>query len=219
MFFQSDGLNSAIRIAVMKWRCAVCGYVHEGDIPPEKCPVCGADRDLFEEVSEPAEPDETSAPSGRAVEEPVQENATSLFARLVLKHHIHPVSAHIPNGVLPVSVIFVIFSMLFGSPVLQTVAKYNIAIVLLVLPFVVFTGYLEWKNRYMASFTKLFVVKMIAAATTMVSLALVVVWWFVVPEILQSPIQHKAVFILLNVIGLSAAGCAGFLGGKLVFKD
>lgn len=24
----------------MKWVCSVCGYVHEGDQPPEKCPQC-----------------------------------------------------------------------------------------------------------------------------------------------------------------------------------
>ena len=23
-----------------KWVCPVCGYVHEGDTPPEKCPQC-----------------------------------------------------------------------------------------------------------------------------------------------------------------------------------
>ena len=26
----------------LKWRCAVCGNVHTGDEPPERCPVCGA---------------------------------------------------------------------------------------------------------------------------------------------------------------------------------
>ncbi len=25
-----------------KWVCSVCGYVHEGDTPPESCPVCKA---------------------------------------------------------------------------------------------------------------------------------------------------------------------------------
>ena len=25
-----------------KWKCTVCGYVHEGNKPPEVCPVCGA---------------------------------------------------------------------------------------------------------------------------------------------------------------------------------
>ena len=23
-----------------KWVCEICGYVHEGDNPPEQCPVC-----------------------------------------------------------------------------------------------------------------------------------------------------------------------------------
>lgn len=31
-----------------KWRCKVCGYIHEGDEPPETCPVCGAPREEFE---------------------------------------------------------------------------------------------------------------------------------------------------------------------------
>ena len=31
-----------------KWRCTVCGYTHEGDTPPEKCPVCGVGPELFE---------------------------------------------------------------------------------------------------------------------------------------------------------------------------
>ena len=33
----------------MKWVCKICGYVHEGDNPPEKCPLCGAGTDQFEE--------------------------------------------------------------------------------------------------------------------------------------------------------------------------
>lgn len=31
----------------LKWRCDVCGYVHEGDEPPERCPRCGAGREHF----------------------------------------------------------------------------------------------------------------------------------------------------------------------------
>lgn len=30
-----------------KWRCMLCGYVHNGDSPPERCPVCGATKDKF----------------------------------------------------------------------------------------------------------------------------------------------------------------------------
>ena len=31
----------------MKWVCTVCGYVHEGDTAPEKCPVCKVPADKF----------------------------------------------------------------------------------------------------------------------------------------------------------------------------
>lgn len=36
-----------------KYRCTVCGYIHEGDGPPDECPVCGAGSDVFELVDEP----------------------------------------------------------------------------------------------------------------------------------------------------------------------
>lgn len=29
------------------WVCLVCGYVHDGENPPETCPVCGADKSEF----------------------------------------------------------------------------------------------------------------------------------------------------------------------------
>lgn len=32
-----------------KYVCSVCGYVHEGNEPPEKCPVCNASADKFKE--------------------------------------------------------------------------------------------------------------------------------------------------------------------------
>lgn len=42
-----------------KWVCSVCGYVHEGDQAPEKCPVCGVPAEKFikqdEEMSWAAE--------------------------------------------------------------------------------------------------------------------------------------------------------------------
>ena len=32
-----------------KFVCTVCGYVHEGDSAPEKCPVCGVPAEKFKE--------------------------------------------------------------------------------------------------------------------------------------------------------------------------
>ena len=35
-----------------KWRCKVCGEIVEGDAAPEKCPLCKAPAEKFEEVVE-----------------------------------------------------------------------------------------------------------------------------------------------------------------------
>ncbi len=35
-----------------KWRCEICGYIHEGDVPPDICPVCGADTDEFKVIED-----------------------------------------------------------------------------------------------------------------------------------------------------------------------
>ena len=37
-----------------KWVCTVCGYVHEGDQPPEACPVCKVPASKFNEMVEGA---------------------------------------------------------------------------------------------------------------------------------------------------------------------
>lgn len=38
-----------------KFICTVCGYVHEGDEAPEKCPICKAPKSAFKELDETAD--------------------------------------------------------------------------------------------------------------------------------------------------------------------
>ena len=35
-----------------KWKCTVCGHIHEGDTAPEVCPVCKQPKEKFEKVEE-----------------------------------------------------------------------------------------------------------------------------------------------------------------------
>lgn len=37
---------------MQKWRCTVCGYIYDGDTPPEKCPNCGALKEKFAKLEE-----------------------------------------------------------------------------------------------------------------------------------------------------------------------
>jgi rubrerythrin len=42
-------------IMAKKYVCTVCGYVHEGDTPPEKCPQCKQPAEKFKELKEDEE--------------------------------------------------------------------------------------------------------------------------------------------------------------------
>lgn len=58
-------------MAPRTWVCTVCGYTHEGEAPPEECPVCGAASDLFDPEDQPrpeaaAAPAATDAPDAAA---------------------------------------------------------------------------------------------------------------------------------------------------------
>lgn len=36
-----------------KWKCVICGYIHEGELPEDfECPLCGVGPDQFEKIEE-----------------------------------------------------------------------------------------------------------------------------------------------------------------------
>lgn len=37
-----------------KWKCSVCGYIHDGDGAPDKCPKCSAVREKFAQLDDAA---------------------------------------------------------------------------------------------------------------------------------------------------------------------
>ena len=37
---------------MLKWKCSVCGYIHEGDQAPEQCPVCKQSKEKFVKIEE-----------------------------------------------------------------------------------------------------------------------------------------------------------------------
>jgi len=218
-----------------KWRCTVCGYIHDGDEPPEKCPVCGADKSLFVEIIEEADAGlqdskqtDEKAPqtSGLATGMDPEPEPKTVFGRLyrfkiqmMLKHHAHPVSVHIPNGVLPVSFALMILSALTGATSLATAAHINMVFVVLTLPFVLFSGYIEWQKRYKGLRSSRFITKIICASIVTVTSVILVLWWLVDPGILQTTSMARIVFLFFGLVMLAAAVIAGLIGGKLVFKD
>ena len=235
------------------WKCTVCNYIHKGDTPPDKCPVCGAGRDKFVEIELPDQgesmpaatpgsskttPDtKSSAPdtpehagsgsAGTGSREPAPKtkktapaSARSLYRRItdvMIRHHAHPILVHTPNGVLPIAVVLFILAWVSGASLPAKAAVINLVFVVLSLPLVLHSGFLVWQKKYNQADTFLFRIKILAVALTTGACVIALAWYLIDPDVLSSSLA--AAFIFINVVMVASAGVAGYIGGKLVFKD
>lgn len=229
-----------------KWECLICGYIHEGEEPPDECPICGAGPDQFVEVKSPEgqkvadtmesslpkekplaspprqEAAEEASPPGAASEsaaKPVQEPPPLLetAGRLIVEHHLHPIAVHSPNGIIPVAFIFFLLAVLFHSVALDKAAFFNLIVVLLSMPLVLFTGYTAWQRKYRGAMTSVFKIKITASVVATALLCILIAWRAAQPEVITTASSGRWFFLFLSVLLLGAVGIAGHLGGKLVF--
>jgi rubredoxin/uncharacterized membrane protein len=214
-----------------QWKCTVCGYIHKGAGPPDKCPVCGADSSKFIEVTEEDTPPGTdkAEPEADIATQQGEDNAASSFREqlpfenilsLTVKHHAHPISVHIPNGVVPVSVLFLGLSVLggfFDAATLSKAALFNMIVVLLSMPLVLITGWAEWQLKYNGATTSYFIIKLVCGGVVTILSFVIVLWFLIDPDVAMS--AKRWWFLLLNLILLGVVALAGHIGGKLIFKD
>jgi rubredoxin len=231
-----------------KWKCEVCGYIHTGPESPEKCPVCGAPKNRFVEVTEAAAPkpasvtpaDTDNAPSkenapiqDEAVDETESQDQTGtgntpawfrdpryrVVFEMMTKYHGHPVSVHLPNGLLPVAVLFIFLSAMFSFKGMASAAVYNLGVVALSMPLVLFTGWVDWQNRFNGAITNVFKVKIACGIIVTVTSWILFIWLLISPEVVMTGQASRVFFLFINLVMLGAAGTAGWYGGKLVFRD
>ncbi len=229
------------------WKCTVCGYIHEGSEPPEKCPVCGAPREKFEELPEEegkkakeeydagatkkkdnqekgenkpdsgkVEPETTVAPSS---EQGLVSMLYSQITGLMTKHKAHPISVHFPNGLLPVTVLFLFLSFVLETMGFDRASFYNLVVVALAMPMVFFSGYVDWQVNYKGRMTTVFKHKIAMGLIVTALCYALVIWRFVDPDVAAPGNDSRYVFLAIHIAMLGAAVYAGNLGGKLVFKD
>lgn len=203
-----------------RWRCTVCQYESTGDFPPEKCPVCGASREAFVEI-------DTEGNVIGAEPTPEEEKKGGFYdtlCHLLIKHHLHPISAHFPNGIMPAAVLFLLIALFSGSSVLEDAAWYNLVVILVSLPLVLFAGFIEWKRSYRGAKTWIFLTKITCGIVVFISVSTLVIWplaeksedWgSVVLFGLELPAHW--LYFAIACIGLCAVAIAGHLGGKLVY--
>lgn len=215
-----------------RWECTVCGYIHEGDEPPEICPVCGADKSKFVQLpdEEEAGPEETPQAAPTITQPPqsppaaernpeAEKGLYGFMIDMMLKHHIHPITVHVPNGVAPLAVAFLGLHAFFNLPVLATTAFFNVLAIFLSMPIALFTGYVEWKYHYGGRMTQWFRAKIIVAFIAAGLAGLLVLWRLMDPNVTEWSTSSLWLYLLGHLVLLIPVAVAGFIGGKFVFKD
>lgn len=233
---ETKGTNSEVPESGVEtqWKCQVCGYIHIGSEPPNTCPVCRADKSQFVQVeNEPAKRSDAGSATtfdrvGSVAAEVHAQTTISrtrhsvfqLSARmeLITRLHGHPIAVHIPNGVLPLSVLFTFLAVAFNSQAFATAASYNMAFVCLSMPIVLITGFIDWYNRFSARWAKIFTIKFFCGLAVSALSLIITLVWFATPDIYSTNSARLMVFLALNVINLITAATAGFYGGKLIFN-
>jgi rubredoxin/uncharacterized membrane protein len=215
--------NVSSKDAEIKWQCTVCKYVHTGESPPDTCPVCGADKSKFEKLDEePVSSQKKTSQNQAPLSEDTETPMTKIYQFIsenIIAHHLHPITVHIPNGVIPVAVIFVLLSFMFGSGNVGLAAFYNTVFVALAMPVVLFTGFVEWKQRYGGTYTNLFITKLTCGGVVFAMSIILTLWGIFDHSVTQSNGDISWLYLIFYCVMLGAAGIAGHLGGKLVFKE
>jgi rubredoxin/uncharacterized membrane protein len=219
------GGGASASVAVRRWRCSVCGYIHSGNEPPESCPVCAAPKNQFVEID--ADGKKIGEAGGAlAVGTPAAANQKpeqakkslfNRFADLILKLHLHPITVHFPNGILPAVVVFLAIAVYFKIVSLELAAYYNLIFVLLMLPVVLFTGFVEWQKRYKGIKSFIFITKIFCSLVVLAATNVLVFWRVIDPAVLAEGSPTKYIYLGVAAALLVAVGIAGHLGGKLVF--
>jgi len=165
-----------------KWQCSVCNYIHEGEEPPEKCPICGADRNKFVEFTENGNASEDNTETGTV--EVAPSTISEKITTFILANHIHPITIHGPNGIIPMAVLFLVLAAVLQLPGFGNAAYLSLIFVLLSMPPVLLSGYLTWQKKYKGAKTSVFKIKIASSCVATIILIGLIAWKTARPDIL-----------------------------------
>jgi rubredoxin/uncharacterized membrane protein len=177
-----------------KWKCTVCGYLHEGADPPEFCPVCGADRAKFI---------------------PLEQEKVNLLHDMVKTFVLHPVAAHFPNGLIPTAVLFLLLTLLSGNIFTEHVVIYLLGVVLAVIPVSIASGVYDWRTRFHGERAMIFYKKIGLAATLLLLVLSAVRLRYADPGLLAGGGARKWAYVGFVLTMLAVVTLLGHYGTKL----
>ncbi|WP_020675000.1 rubredoxin-like domain-containing protein [Geopsychrobacter electrodiphilus] len=188
-----------------RWRCTVCGYVHQGDEPPDICPVCGVGSEKFELLVEQS--DDKSAPSG----------IKGLLREMIDTFMPHAVAAHFPNALVPTLGLFLMLCLLVGLKTLDHGIYLLLAMIAVSVPATVATGIYSWRHHYNGARSQIFHRKLILGGCLILICLEMLFMRYTNPELLIAPGGATWFFLALAAAALLCVTMLGHYGGMLVF--
>jgi PAS domain S-box-containing protein len=170
------------------WQCTVCGYIHDGDEPPETCPVCGSSRALFV---------------------PLAEKKFVSLQVLLGTFKLHPVAAHFPGGLVPTAALLLLLSFVLGDACLDAAVFWLVMVASAVVPVSIGSGIYDWQTYFGGRRVRIFF-KKIGLALSLLILGLVAITLrHGHPELLTGAGWQRWLF-LFCILGM--LGCVVLLG-------
>ncbi|MDT8440463.1 MAG: PAS domain S-box protein [Desulfuromonadales bacterium] len=182
----------------MRWRCSVCGYVHEGEQPPETCPVCGAERSAFIRIDETETRQAPQQPAG-------------LF-------RLHPIAAHLPNGLLPTVILFLLLALVLRQPELENAAFWLLLVAVAAVPVTLGAGLYDWRIWFGGRRAPIFLKKIGLAMALLVFGLVAISLRYAEPQLLGSISWGAGLYLLCLVGMLGCVGLLGHYGATLVYS-
>lgn len=127
-------------------------------------------------------------------------------------HPIHPVFAHIPIGLTVGGFLFLLAALVFKHGGLFQTARHCMVLTLILFPFTVFFGWVDWVHFYGGALLFPFQMKLVLAGFFLLFL-----FWGVFRAIQSTTGPGKLLFI--NVLTLLVVVGLGFFGGEIVYGD
>lgn len=134
------------------------------------------------------------------------------------RFHGHPMMVHIPNGLVPIAVLFMFMAAVFDIQSMGTAAVCNMGVIALSMPVVLITGWVDWQNRFRGAVTDVFKIKFICGGVVTLLSWILFIWLLINPKIFSGGGVSLFFFFVLSLCMLAGAIVAGWYGGKLVFR-
>jgi len=135
-----------------------------------------------------------------------------------VKIHPHPIAVHFSNGLIPVSVLFLVLFGFTKSHEMEIVAFYTLVFGTGGAGLALGTGLFDWKRNYRGAWVPVFKKKLLAGILAVIAGSVACVLRFSFPDLLYSITFLSILYVCLNLFTLACVTVAGYLGGRLVFQ-